>query len=106
MIFAYSGKSTHKFDKLRDLVNVHSEPTSAGEHSSCSPHLDRSALRRPDPEAVGDRYDTPLARIRQRVASLLQAGQLSTDNGWTRQTTSVVTPGGSAHILQNDRLSV
>jgi len=44
-------------------------------------------------------------RIRQRVGSVPHAGQLATDSRWTRLTTSVVPSGGSAHILQNDRVS-
>jgi len=50
----YSRKNTRKFDKLRDLVYIRNVRLLEN-------NLDWSALRRPDPEAIGDRYkNTPL----------------------------------------------
>jgi len=40
------------------------------------------------------------------VFRMLDKWQVATDSRWYRRTTSVVPPCGSAHILQNNRLSV
>ena len=49
---AYARKNTRKFDRLRDLFIRNLR--------LLKNNLNRSALRRPDPEVVGDRYNTPL----------------------------------------------
>jgi len=74
---AYSRKNTRKFDKLRDLVYVHSKPTFSGEQS----RLIRSTSPRPGSSWWSIRH---AARIRQRVGSVPRAGQLATDSRWTR----------------------
>ena len=55
---AYARKNTCKFDKLRDPFYVHSKPTFTGEQSR-----QIRPIRRPDPEPVGDRYDTPIEYV-------------------------------------------
>jgi len=52
---AYATKNTCKFDKLRDLFIRNLR--------LLKNNLDRSALCRPDPEVVGDRYNTPLEYV-------------------------------------------
>ena len=59
-----SRKNTPKFDKLRDLVYVHSKPTFTGEQS----RLIRSTL--PAPEAVSDRYNAPLEYLQPTAAGM------------------------------------
>jgi len=79
-------KEYPKFDKLRDLVYVHSKRTFTAEQS----RLICSTL---------PRYGSSWWPI-QRAARIL-----ATDSRWYRWTTSVVPLCGSAHILQNERLS-
>ena len=55
---AYARKNTRKFDKLRDLCSAFIRNLRLLENN-----LDRSALRRPDPEAVCDRCDTSLEYV-------------------------------------------
>ena len=75
-------KEYPKFDKLRDLVYVHSKPTFTGELS----RLIRSTLPQAA-EAVGDRYNAPLEYLQPTAAGV---------DGL---------PAWFLHILQNDRLS-
>ena len=80
-------KEYQQIDKLRDLVYIHSKPTFTGEQSP----LICFAAPRPGSSWLSIRH---AARI------------LATNSRWTRRTTSEVPAGGSAHILQHDRLSV
>jgi len=83
----------------RSLFCVHPKPTFTGEQS----RLIRSTSPRPGSSWWPMRH---AARIRQRVGSVPHVGQLATDSRWTRRSTSVVPPDGSAHILQHDRLFI
>jgi len=87
---AYLRKNISKFDKLRDLVYVHSKPTFTGVFIFST-----------DPLYVAPTRKQLWWPIRHA------ARILATDSRWTRRTdrtTSVVPPGGSSRILQNDRL--
>jgi len=66
---AISRENTSKFNKLRDLVYVHSKPTSILENK-----LDWSALRRPVPQLLWwppgvASYRQPLAQLRYKLTS-------------------------------------